>query len=425
MNFEKPKENFTESRKEKEPEYRERTLAPLDEESYKKMINRLDERSTSTVRVSRTRDYLQGKSTQANLSQTETEDFTALASKYFRDNKKGLEALRKRGLKIQISKEGEVESVDWKTVFDNIQEMEEPELNQLIETASGNRKQSEIFRRDLRTVERNHRQRQVLRKVLSRADAQQELEEGTLTSERVDELAQEMAKTDSEMAQDLSRIQDIDTAIASEAQTEETAAKDLQELEPELSKQLDKTFMDNPSTKMEIAIALRQAGTSITNCTMENGNLRFDVPTEYTPRFADIEITPEGFKVKEGENTIVFPFNKLVEAVQGIKAREILSKEADVQTVLAANPERIEWLDLPTASKIFEIACETPFLVTGGSTQQTDRENYIALLKDIADMDEAEFEEFQEIIDAIEDTGVIDNNASIALTLKDHQSNDV
>ena len=103
--------------KEKEPEYRERTLAPLDEESYKKMINRLDERSTSTVRVSRTRDYLQGKSTQANLSQTETEDFTALASKYFRDNKKGLEALRKRGLKIQISKEGEVESVDWKTVL--------------------------------------------------------------------------------------------------------------------------------------------------------------------------------------------------------------------------------------------------------------------------------------------------------------------
>ena len=102
----------------------------------------------------------------------------------------------------------------------------------------------------------------------------------------------------------------------------------------------------------------------------------------------------------------------------GLKFVDV-AKEAGVETVLAMNPERLEWVqNTRVASKLFETAQQLSFLLTTDPRSSTPEDLFIKLVTDIGEMGESEFEEFQDIITGVDNIDSIGTNPSVALAIK-------
>ena len=426
-----------------------REIDPVNQEFYQELssnllkqfgLGRLDDRPRprAEIRKSGTSDVLQrmfsGREREEDVLQTESRaDFEVLVYAHAVESDQGnpedfIESFRQLGLELEVDDQGSLHTVDWGVFFTNYDALSEIQQQEFLSGITENftHAQRRQFRRNFRLIERNHRQRRVADRLFSDEEIQAMFGEGTLTDEEVERVAQERAQEDPELAQELERIETITVAINAEAQAEQQAQQQAEEDLTQLASTQDgrsevlEETLPSHATQLEIATALRShANVSISDCEIKDGQLSFDAPGAYSPAFADIQITPEGFATKIGGKTTVFPFHELKEAIDGIHAVETLQKEAGVETVLAMNPERLEWVqNTRVASKLFETAQQLSFLLTTDPRSSTPEDLFIKLVTDIGEMGESEFEEFQDIITGVDNIDSIGTNPSVALAIK-------
>jgi len=269
--------------------------------------------------------------------------------------------------------------------------------------------------------EHRYTKRNILQKVVSRKEGQQALLKGKLTEAKVMVIAQKIAdEGDEEMGHLIRREAELGQ-INTNRENEKAQADILKTAKsaPKKYNVLESTFSHKPAEKLKAIVALHSINLNLANCEVKDGKLSFNAPgIKYVP--TTIFIVPKGFEVE----SVLFSFNQLDAAIQGLRGKDELSKSNDAGiAALAQNPTRNNWAkDIWTASKLFEVAKSMPEMAAKGLPNKlkkmSPKERFRILMGQIAKIPPELFKEFRTGVDNVKRLVNIKNNIAIKMVLE-------